>query len=152
MDFMVIVKYFRNILFIILVAYVAVVFSKNLQVYLLHKIYLLGEGLDDGAAQVFIENKADYKPIILDMLNSKKMSSYEVDVTFVFADLLKDDADIYNKLKDISENYPQKDVRCFWHDVLNGRFEETRILQKQPGDGTNTYGAYKLVDHGTKCE
>lgn len=108
--------------------------------------------MDDGAVQVFMDNKADYKPIILGMLDSKEMNSYEIDITYTFAELLKDDKDIYTKLKDISENYPQKHVRCFWHDVLNDRFKEKSMSQKQLGDSANTFAAYKLVDNGTKCE
>ncbi|MDK2596922.1 hypothetical protein [Pseudoalteromonas obscura] len=161
---MTIVKYLRNLLIIILLAYLVVITSKNAQIYLLYKMNSLGSGWDDGAVQMFIENKAGYKNLILDMLNSNKMSSYEINVTFTFADLLKDDEDIYNKLKDISENYPKKHVRCFWHDVLNGRFEQKPILQKQLGESAskfaqkelgvsaNKFVAYQLVDNGTKCE
>ncbi|TMP28083.1 hypothetical protein CWB99_01235 [Pseudoalteromonas rubra] len=149
---MALVKFFRNLLLLLLLLYIAVLTSKTVQIFLLHKMNLMGSGWDDGAVQIFMENKTEFKPVILDMLDNNNMSAYEIDVTFTFAELLLDDEDIRSKLETISESHPQKQVRCFWHDVLNGRFEHAPVFPNQPNNGKNQFVAYRFVDNGTRCK
>ncbi|WP_010382023.1 hypothetical protein [Pseudoalteromonas rubra] len=149
---MALVKFIRNLLLVLLLTYIVVLTSKTVQVYLLYKMSAMGSGWDDGAAYVFIENKVDYKPLILDMLDENEMSSYETLITFTFAEFLLDDEDVYSKLKKISESYPKKHVRCFWHDVLNGRFEQVPISSQKPSGDKNQFVAYRFVDQGTACK
>ncbi len=146
------IKLIRNMLLILLVAYIVTLTNKNVQIYLLYEINSWGAGWDEGAIMMFTENKAEYKPVILDMLDSKQMTSYETNVTFTFAELFLNDEDVYSKLKHISENYPKKHVRCFWHDVLNNRFQNELVLLDERIDSPNQYALYQVVDNGSTCK
>ena len=141
-----------KILVALLVLIIAVVslasFSNKAQVYLLYKMYSLGGGLDDGATELFVNNKQRYKKIVLGLLNAENPDSYSAQASFIFAELLLDDPDIDQRVRDIAENHKNKYIRCFWSDVINGRFQQVRISD----DNSSEFAAYVIKDNGSKCE
>jgi len=108
----------------------------------------MGSGLDDGAVEIFVNNKHRYKPVILEMLDAELPSSYSAQASFVFGELFLDDLDVSNKITHISENHPNDYIRCFWFDVINGRFEMVKVSVNDE-DG---FGAFIVRDTGSKCE
>lgn len=125
-----------------------VYFSSRIQVYMLYKMYSLGSGLDDGATELFVNNKQRYKQTVLDLLNAENPDSYKAQASFIFAELLLEDPDINQKVRIISESHQNKNIRCFWFDVLSGRFEQVKVA----GEDGNNFAAYVIRDKGSKCE
>lgn len=103
------------------------IFSSSVQLFLLYKMYSLGSGLDDGATEVFMQNKHRYKSAVLNLLNADDPESYKSQASFLFGELMLDDPEINEKIRSISQSHPNKQIRCFWFDVLDGRFENVLI-------------------------
>lgn len=141
-------KTFIGFLVLIIIFILSVTFSSKVQVFLLHKMYSLGSGMDDGATALFIQNKLRYKPIVLDFLNAENPNSYKAQASFLFGELLLDDPDVYKKIQHISENHSNKHIRCFWFDVLDQRVENVEIA----GSGEGRFAAYIIKDNGSRCE
>lgn len=141
-------KIFIGFLVLVITFVLFVTFSSRVQVFLLHKMYSLGSGMDDGATELFIQNKQRYKPVVLDLLNAENSNSYKAQASFLFGELLLDDPDVSKKIQDISQNHTNKHIRCFWFDVLNGRFESARIS----GNEDDKFAAYVVRDKGSRCE
>lgn len=125
-----------------------IAFSNQAQVSLLHKMYSLGSGMDDGATELFIRNKHRYKSVVLELLNAETPNTYKAQASFLFGELLLDDPEIHEKIEDISVNHPNKQIRCFWFDVLDGRFEHELIAGSESGK----FAAYVVKDKGSRCE
>jgi|GEM_PF-3961941 len=111
-------------------------------------MYSLRSGLDDGASYLFVKNKQRYKKTILGLLNAEHPDLYSAQASFIFAELLLDDPDVNEKVRDIAKNHKNNYIRCFWSDVIDGRFEELKIS----GDDTSKFAAYFIKDKGSKCE
>lgn len=141
-------KTFIGFLALIIIFILLVTFSCKVQVFLLHKMYSLGSGMDDGATALFVQNKVRYKPVVLDLLNAENPNSYKAQASFLFGELLLDDPEVYKKIKHISENHSNKYIRCFWFDVLDGRFEDVEITGSEEGQ----FAAYVIKDNGSRCE
>lgn len=136
-------------LVVLIVGLVLIVyFSSRIQVYILYKMHSLGSGLDDGTTELFIKNKQRYKQTVLDLLSAENPDSYKAQASFIFAELLLDEPDVNKKIREISENHPNKYIRCFWYDVLSERFEQVNIV----AEGGNDFDAYVIRDKGSKCE
>jgi|TARA_B100000700_G_scaffold151334_1_gene168077 hypothetical protein len=142
------VKIFITFLILVVTFVLLVTFSNRVQVFLLYKMYSLGSGMDDGATELFTQNKHRYKPVVLDLLNADNPNTYKARASFLFAELLLDDPDINKKIQEISQNHANKHIRCFWFDVLNNRFEHVRIS----GNEDDKFAAYVIKDKGSKCE
>lgn len=125
-----------------------IAFSNQAQVFLLHKMYSLGSGMDDGATELFIRNKHRYKSVVLELLNAETPNTYKAQASFLFGELLLDDPEIHEKIEDISVNHPNKQIRCFWFDVLDGRFEHELIAGSESGK----FATYVVKDKGSRCE
>ena len=74
-----------------------IAFSNQAQVFLLHKMYSLGSGMDDGATELFIRNKHRYKSVVLELLNAETPNTYKAQASFLFGELLLDDPEIHEK-------------------------------------------------------
>ena len=121
--------------------------SAKAQVYLLYQMYSLGSGWDDGATSLFIENKAKYKPVVLNMLNAQHYDTFDAQASFLFAELLLDDDDIKLKVQHIAAKHADTKIRCFWFDVLNGRFD-AQPLATDTGDTR----IWVIRDSGSQCQ
>ncbi|WP_105172959.1 hypothetical protein [Pseudoalteromonas sp. T1lg24] len=141
-------KIFSVFLVLVVTFVMLVTFSNRVQVFLLYNMYSLGSGMDDGAAELFIQNKHRYKPVVLDLLNADDPNTYKAQASFLFGEFLLDDPDINKKTQELSRNHTNKHIRCFWSDVLNGRFEQVRI----GGDEGDKFAAYVMKDNGSKCK
>lgn len=83
--------------------------------------------MDDGAVEVFFANRERYKNTILSMLENSTKGSFNAEASFLFAELLLDDSEIKSKVTELSQSHTDKEIRCFWHDVVNGRYEEVPV-------------------------
>lgn len=141
-------KILTAFLALLLIIVLLVIFNSTIQVFLLHKMYYLGSGMDDGATALFIQNKQRYKPVVLEMLNAENPNSYKAQASFLFGELLLDDPEVYEKIQHISQNHSNNQIRCFWFDVLDGRFESIRIS----GSKEDKFAAHVIKDKGSRCE
>lgn len=97
------------------------------ELYVLKTMYDIGLGNDDGVQHVVVNNKGRYKNTILDMLHKSKSDTFNAEGSFLFAGMLADDSEIHEAVVDMSENHPDRSIRCFWHDVVNNRYERHQM-------------------------
>jgi hypothetical protein len=120
---------------------------KKIELWGVYKIYLLGSGMDDGAVDYFSSHKQRYKKIVLEMLDNSTVDSFNANASFLFGELLLDDADVELKITELSKSHPEREIRCFWHDVLNGRYETVKVDM-----GSENVAVYRVKDNGSSCE
>lgn len=133
---------------LVIVLISAITFSRTLQVFLLYQMYSLGSGLDDGATALFVNNKHDYKPVILHFLDAQKPESYSARASFTFGEYLLEDPVVFTKIQEVSKTHRNSVIRCHWQDVLDGRFESVQIDRSENGK----FAAYRIKDRGSKCK
>lgn len=141
-------KVLIGLLVLVITLVLLVVISSRVQLFLLHKMYSLGSGMDDGAIELFMQNKHRYKTTVLDLLNADEPETYKAQASFLFGELMLDEPEINQKIQNISQSHPNKHIRCFWFDVLDGRFENVRIS----GGEDDKFAAYIIRDKGSRCE
>ena len=124
-----------------------ITYSAKAQIFILYHMYSLGAGWDDGATSLFIENKANYKPVVLNMLDAPHADAFDAQASFLFAEMLLDDDDIKLKVEQIAKKHPDTIIRCFWFDVLNGRFEARPLATD-----TDDTSVWVIRDSGSQCQ
>ena len=120
---------------------------KKLELWSIYKLYSFGSGMDDGAIELFVTNRERYKSTVLSMLDRSTKGSFNAEASFLFAELLLDDPEVKSKVSELSKSHPDKEIRCFWHDVVNGRYEDEPIK-----DSSGNIIAYRIKDNGSACE
>ena len=87
-------------------------------------------------------------PVLDIFINSELSFGKKAQASFLFGELLLDDPEIHEKIEDISVNHPNKQIRCFWFDVMDGRFEHELIA----GSESDKFATYVVRDKGSRCE
>ena len=120
---------------------------RKVELWGIYKLYSFGSGMDDGAVEVFMVNRERYKNTVLRMLENSTKGSFNAEASFLFAELLLNDPEIKSKVTELSQTHTDKEIRCFWHDVVNGRYEDVPV-----GNKTGNIIAYRIKDNGSTCE
>ncbi|TVZ37653.1 hypothetical protein P886_1995 [Alteromonadaceae bacterium 2753L.S.0a.02] len=120
---------------------------KRAELWGIYKLYSFGSGMDDGAVELFLKNKERYKSTVLSMLDNSTKESFNTEASFLFAELLLDEPEVKSKVVELSQSHPDKEIRCFWYDVVNGRYEDEPIV-----NNAGQIIAYRMKDNGSTCE
>ena len=144
--------------YIVMVATVAILCSgelyaesskqKQLELFDLYNMYQKGSGNDDGATAMFLEKKERYYDVLFELLNTSEPGSFEEDVAFLFSEMaMVSNQKIKDKIIEISKSHPIEEKRCFWVDVLGGRYQTVPV----DGFDDSTIKVYRVVDTGSSC-
>ena len=118
---------------------------KKAELRVLYSLYSQDNQVSDVALDFIIANKVRYRDPILHMLDTSEYGSFDLAFSQNVAKYLLNDAVVKSKLEYLANNHPEKDIRCYWHDVVHERFEEAPI---NLGNGDLVY---YTKDNGSSC-